>query len=122
MEESKKYEASENTSENSSSSSTLRALPFNKGLTRQELEHIKTQMGLNNWEDTHLQVSKIGQLLKEWKLIPKNHIIDEKIMFGILDRDRNGVFSFDDFLRTFPKYNTQDVEKFMSLEKKKSLI
>lgn len=122
MEESKKYEASENTSENSSSSSTLRALPFNKGLTRQELEHIKTQMGLNNWEDTHLQVSKIGQLLKEWKLIPKNHIIDEKIMFGILDRDRNGVFSFDDFLRTFPKYSTQDVEKFMSLEKKKSLI
>ena len=39
-------------------------------------------------------------------MIPQDHKIDEKIMFGILDKDRDGVFSFGDFVKNFPKYDT----------------
>ena len=53
-------------------------------------------------------------------MIPEDHVIDEKILFGILDKDRDGVFSFDDFVMNFPKYDTTEVETFMQFEKKKA--
>lgn len=64
---------------------------------------------------SNLQVNKIGQLLKDWKLIPQDHVIDESIMFGILDKDRDDVFSFEDFVNGFPRYDTSEVDTFMKV-------
>ena len=52
-------------------------------------------------------------------MIPEDHTIDEKILFGILDKDRDGVFSFDDFARNFPKYDSGEVDDFINTEKKR---
>ena len=52
-------------------------------------------------------------------MIPEDHTIDEKILFGILDKDRDGVFSFDDFVRNFPKYDSVEVDDFIKAEKRR---
>ena len=54
-------------------------------------------------------------------MIPDDHTFDEKILFGILDKDRDGVFSFEDFVRNFPKYDSAEVETFMANERKRML-
>ena len=55
----------------------------------------------------------LGNLLKEWKLIPENHVIDEKILMGIVDKDNDDEFSYNDFLNNFPKYETEEVKQFV---------
>ena len=41
-----------------------------------------------------LMMEKIGTLLKEWKLIPQSHEVNENILFGILDKDKDNDFSY----------------------------
>lgn len=74
---------------------------------------------LNNKTAEQLQLEQIGTLLREFKLIPEDHVIDEKILFGIIDRDRDEEFSFHDFVNNFPKYDTDEVYQFVEEESKK---
>ena len=101
------FEASSNTSEGTQGVGEL---------THPELETIKSQMGLvkNKQQTQPEKISALlGNLLKEWKLIPENHVIDEKILMGIVDKDNDDEFSYNDFVNNFPKYETDEVNKFV---------
>ena len=66
-------------------------------LNNPTLEQIKKQMGLfssNVDKRKKLQIETVGKMLKEWKLLPEDHQIDEEILYGILDKDHDDKFSF----------------------------
>lgn len=64
-------------------------------------------------------MQQLGRLLKDWGLLPKNHNIDEKILMSVIDKDRDNHFSFEDFVNNFPRYNSEEVEKFVEEKKHK---
>ena len=66
-----------------------------------------------------MQVDHLGKLLKDWGLIPQEHNIDANILFGIIDKDRDDFFSYDDFLKNFPRYDSHEVDEFMDKNGKK---
>lgn len=50
--------------------------------------------------------------MKSWGLIPDDHDIDHKLLLNIVDKDKDGSFSFDDFAKNFPAFNSKSVEIF----------
>ena len=87
--------------------------------TRPEnLQQFVEQMGLSARQNEsaanaqQLQMQRIGKLLKDWGLLPKNHVLDEKILLSVLDKDSDNAFSFDDFVKNFPSFDRKQVAKF----------
>lgn len=62
-------------------------------------------------------MKQIETLLKDWNLLPVDHVIDDSLLLGILDKDKDDDFSYDDFSKNFPKYNSQEVKEFIETER-----
>lgn len=50
--------------------------------------------------------------MKDWGLLPKGHVLDDKILLGIIDKDRDNVFSYDDFVNNLPSFDSENVARF----------
>ena len=59
---------------------------------------------------------QLGELLKSFGLIPPDHPIDHKLLLSIVDKDKDGLFTPEDFRNNIPSYDPKEVEKFVNSE------
>ena len=52
---------------------------------------------------------QLGELLKSFGLIPPDHPIDHKLLLSIVDKDKDGMFTPEDFRNNIPSYDPKEV-------------
>ena len=63
-----------------------------------------------------MQMSLVGDLLKSWNLIPQDHEIDHELLLSIVDKDKDGIFSPQDFKMNLPAFSSKSVAKHNAVE------
>ena len=55
---------------------------------------------------------QLGELLKSFGLIPPDHPIDHKLLLSIVDKDKDGLFTQEDFRNSNSNIRFQKNEKY----------
>ena len=56
---------------------------------------------------------QIGELLKSFGLIPSDHEVDHKLLLSIVDKDKDGEFTIEDFKNNIPSFDPKEVADFI---------